>query len=124
MIHSIITESADETQRLGEAWAGEALPGWIIGLRGDLGAGKTQIVKGFAKGLGIEARVQSPTFALVHEYKAGRLPLYHLDLYRRDDETQSRGAGLEEYLHQQAGVTMIEWVDRWPELLRSAVEAF
>ena len=122
MIHSVTTNDAEQTQRIGEAWAQEAFPGWIVGLRGDLGAGKTQIVKGFARGLGIDARVQSPTFALVHEYKAGRLPLYHLDLYRLDDETQIRGAGLEEYLYQHSGVTIIEWVDRWAELLPSAIE--
>ena len=124
MIHSVTTNNADETQRLGEEWARTASPGWIIGLRGDLGAGKTQIVKGFAKGLGIEARVQSPTFALVHEYKTGQLPLYHLDLYRLENEAQIRGAGLEEYLEQRSGVTMVEWVDRWPELFPSALEAF
>jgi tRNA threonylcarbamoyladenosine biosynthesis protein TsaE len=120
MIHSIVTETQEETQQLGETWAREALPGWIIGLRGDLGAGKTQIVKGFAKGLSIEARVQSPTFALVHEYKAGRLPLYHIDLYRLENESQIHGAGLEEYLYQSSGVTIIEWIDRWPELLPPA----
>jgi tRNA threonylcarbamoyladenosine biosynthesis protein TsaE len=120
MIHSIVTKTQEETQQLGEIWAQEAFPGWIIGLRGDLGAGKTQIVKGFAKGLSIEARVQSPTFALVHEYKGGRLPLYHIDLYRLDNESQIRGAGLEEYLYQSSGVTIIEWIDRWPELVPAA----
>src|SRR5215212_194921 len=100
MIQSIVTHSEGETQQLGQNWAQLAFPGWIIGLRGDLGAGKTQIVKGFAKGLGIEARVQSPTFALIHEYKGGRLPLYHIDLYRLENEAQIRGAGLEEDLYQ------------------------
>ena len=117
MIQSIVTHSEVETQQLGQDWAQLAFPGWIIGLRGDLGAGKTQIVKGFAKGLRIEPRVQSPTFALIHEYKGGRLPLYHLDLYRLETEAQIRGAGLEEYLYQTAGVTIIEWIDRWPELV-------
>ena len=117
MTHSVLTNSAEETQRLGETWSQQALPGWIIGLRGDLGAGKTQLVKGFARGLGISGRVQSPTFALVHEYAGGRLPLYHLDLYRLENEAQIRGAGLEEYLYQSSGVTLIEWIDRWPELV-------
>ena len=121
MTHSVVTNSPEETQRLGEAWGREAQPGWIIGLRGDLGAGKTQIVKGFAKGLGIETRVQSPTFGLVHEYSGGRLPLFHLDLYRLDNEDQIRRTGLEEYLYQKNGVTIIEWVDRWPQLLPAAL---
>lgn len=123
MTHSVLTNSAEETQGLGEAWSREAEPGWIIGLRGDLGAGKTQIVKGFAKGLGIAARVQSPTFGLVHEYSGGRLPLFHLDLYRLESEEQIRRAGLEEYLYQKSGVTIVEWVDRWAELLSQANSA-
>ncbi len=122
MTHSVLSNSAEETQRLGEAWGREAHPGWIVGLRGDLGAGKTQIVKGFARGLGVEARVQSPTFGLVHEYSGGRLPLFHLDLYRLENEEQIRRAGLEEYLYQKNGVTIIEWVDRWPQLLPSPVQ--
>ena len=117
MISSVVTHSADETQRLGESWGKESFPGWIIGLRGELGAGKTQIVKGFAKALAIDDRVHSPTFALVHEYGGGRLPLYHLDLYRLENEAQIRSAGLEEYLYQTRGVTIIEWIDRWPDLL-------
>jgi tRNA threonylcarbamoyladenosine biosynthesis protein TsaE len=116
MTHSIVTNSAEQTQDVGEAWGREAQAGWILGLRGDLGAGKTQIVKGFAKALGIKARVQSPTFGLVHEYSGGRLALFHLDLYRLENEEQIRRAGLEEYLYQKSGVTIIEWVDRWPQL--------
>ena len=66
MLQTIVTRSPDETHALGERWARGAKPGWIIGLVGDLGAGKTQLVKGIAKGLGITSRVQSPTFTLVH----------------------------------------------------------
>jgi tRNA threonylcarbamoyladenosine biosynthesis protein TsaE len=117
MTQSVVTNTAEETQRLGEVWGREAQPGWIVGLRGDLGAGKTQIVKGFAKAVGVDARIQSPTFALVHEYKGGRLPLFHLDLYRLENEAQIRGAGLEQYLYQNSGISIVEWVDRWPELV-------
>jgi tRNA threonylcarbamoyladenosine biosynthesis protein TsaE len=116
MTHTIVTHSPGETERLGTRWGEEAGCGWIFGLKGELGAGKTQLVKGIAKGLGVSARVQSPTFVLVHEYPGGRLPLYHLDLYRLDDEKAIRGAGLEQYFYQRNGVTVIEWVDRWPEL--------
>lgn len=97
---------------LGEAW-GLALPaGSVIGLRGDLGAGKTQLVKGVAWGLGITTPVLSPTFALVNTYNEGRLPLYHLDLYRLETLEQIVAAGLEEYL-STPGVTIIEWAERW-----------
>ena len=123
MTHSVISNSAEETQRVGEAWGREAQAGWIIGLRGDLGAGKTQIVKGFARSLGIQSRVQSPTFGLVHEYSGGRLALFHIDLYRLENEEQIRRAGLEEYLFQQSGVTIIEWVDRWAQLLPPEVRS-
>ena len=68
----------------------------MIGLQGGLGAGKTQLVKGFARGLGIAARVQSPTFALVNHYEGGRLPLFHLDLYRLETPQQIAAAGLDE----------------------------
>src|SRR6516164_503623 len=107
-----ISHSPAETEALGEAWGRSAQAGQVIGLSGDLGAGKTQFVKGFARGLGISARVQSPTFALVNEYLGGRLPLYHLDLYRLETAAQINSAGLDEYLSPD-GVTIIEWAERW-----------
>ena len=108
---TIISHSVEETQALGESWGRAARAGWVIGLSGDLGAGKTQLAKGLARGLGISARVQSPTFALVGIYTEGRLPLYHLDLYRLDTPEQVAGAGLEEFLKPD-GVTVIEWAER------------
>jgi len=106
---------------LGERWGRAAQPGWVIGLSGDLGAGKTQFVKGFARGLGSTARVHSPTFALLNEYEGGRLRLFHLDLYRLNGRADVRGAGLEDYLIQPAGVTLVEWIERWqPETERGA----
>ncbi len=83
----------------------------MIGLCGDLGAGKTQLVKGLARGLGITTRVHSPTFALVNIYAGGRLTLFHLDLYRLETREQIRAAGLEEYL-EPTGVTVVEWAER------------
>jgi tRNA threonylcarbamoyladenosine biosynthesis protein TsaE len=108
-----ISHSPEETVALGEQWGRAAQPGWVIGVSGDLGAGKTQLVKGLARGLGITDRVHSPTFAIVNEYGGGRWPLFHLDLYRLETPAQIRAAGLEEYLHQTRGVTVIEWVERW-----------
>lgn len=109
------SHSPDDTAALGERWGREAAAGWIIGLSGDLGAGKTQLVKGIARGLGIEERIHSPTFALVNEYAGGRLSLAHLDLYRLDTAEQIHGAGLDEYFSHPPGVVVVEWCERWPE---------
>lgn len=97
---------------LGELWGRDAKPGWVIAVSGDLGAGKTQLVKGIARGLGIQERVHSPTFNLVNVYSGGRIPLFHLDLYRLESPEQIFAAGLEEYLNP-AGVAVIEWAERW-----------
>jgi tRNA threonylcarbamoyladenosine biosynthesis protein TsaE len=115
------TRTPAETEALGEAWGSEAQAGWVFGLIGDLGAGKTQLVKGLAKGLAMRARILSPTFTLVHEYGDGRLPLYHLDLYRLENEAAIRSAGLDQYLYQKEGVTVVEWADKLPEL--ASIEA-
>jgi tRNA threonylcarbamoyladenosine biosynthesis protein TsaE len=112
---TFISHSPGETLALGESWGREARSGWIIGLSGGLGAGKTQLVKGIARGLGIKARIQSPTFALVNEYNEGRLPLAHLDLYRLDRPEQITGTGLDEYFRRPSGIVVIEWCERWPE---------
>jgi tRNA threonylcarbamoyladenosine biosynthesis protein TsaE len=107
-----ISHSPAETEDLGAAWGHEARRGWVLGLSGDLGAGKTRLVKGLARGLGISECVHSPTFSLVNIYGGGRLPLYHLDLYRLESREQITAAGLEEYI-QPDGVTVIEWAERW-----------
>src|SRR6185437_5122949 len=100
-----------ETESLGEQWGREAKPGFVIALSGDLGAGKTQLVKGIARGLGITSRVYSPTFTLVNVYSGGRLILFHLDLYRLETREQILSAGIEEYLNPD-GVAVIEWAER------------
>ena len=84
--------------------------GDVIALSGDLGAGKTQFAKGFAEGLGVGATVNSPSFVLMAEY-AGRLPLFHLDLYRLADASEAIGGGLIDE-RQADGVTLIEWAER------------
>jgi len=107
-----ISHSPSETEALGETWGREADNGLVIGLCGELGAGKTQLVKGLARGLGSNARVHSPSFSLVNIYSGGRLPLFHLDLYRLETREQIAAAGLEQYF-SPAGVTVIEWAERW-----------
>jgi tRNA threonylcarbamoyladenosine biosynthesis protein TsaE len=122
---TLISHSPAETLALGEQWGRAAQSGLVIGLSGDLGAGKTQFVKGLALGLGITARVHSPTFALLNIYNGGRLALFHLDLYRLDTAEQIDAAGLEDYL-TPAGVTVIEWAERWfgpPGRARSPLRA-
>jgi len=108
---TIISKSPEETQAIGESWVTEVESGWVIGLTGDLGTGKTQLVKGLARAMGITKPVTSPTFTLVCEYEAN-LPLYHLDFYRLKDNTEIIKAGLEPYF-SPTGVTVIEWADRW-----------
>ena len=104
----IPTSSAEETQRLGQQIGRCVTAGMVIGLCGDLGAGKTCLVKGIATGLGIAAEeVVSPTFTLVTEHYRGRIPLYHLDLYRLEGVAFEE-LGFEEYLFGR-GVAVIEW---------------
>lgn len=110
---TFISHNPAETESLGEEWGRQAKSGWVVGLSGDLGAGKTQLVNGLARGLGAAGRVSSPTFALVHEYRGGRLPLFHLDLYRLNTREQIVGAGLETYLTRPRGVAVVEWIERW-----------
>jgi tRNA threonylcarbamoyladenosine biosynthesis protein TsaE len=108
---TFISRSAAETAGLGEDWGRGARRGLVLGLSGDLGAGKTQLVRGLARGLGIASKVHSPTFSLVNIYSGGRLPLFHLDLYRLETREQIFAAGLEDYFKPE-GVTVIEWAER------------
>ena len=107
----ISSYSPADRERLGEQLVRAARRGLVIALSGDLGAGKTQFVRGLARGLGISRRVHSPTFTLVNEYGGGRLKLFHLDLYRLETAEQILSAGIEEYLKPD-GVSVIEWAER------------
>jgi len=108
---TFISHSPADTEALGEKLGRAAQRGWVIALNGDLGAGKTQFVRGLARGLDCAGRVHSPTFTLVNEYGGGRLKLFHLDLYRLETPTQILSAGIEEYL-QPDGVAGSEWAER------------
>jgi len=108
---TVASRSAASTQGLAAGLAGVACSGDLIALIGELGAGKTQFAKGFAAGLGIDATVNSPSFVLMAEY-AGRLPLYHVDLYRLAGAEEALGGGLLDG-RQADGVTLVEWADRF-----------
>jgi len=109
-----ISHSPADTEALGEKLGRTVAHGQVIALSGDLGAGKTQFVRGLARGLGFTGRVHSPTFTLVNEYGGGRLKLFHLDLYRLETPEQIRSAGIDEYLTPD-GVSVIEWAERLEE---------
>ena len=108
---TFISHSPAETEALGERFGQTVKHGQVIALSGDLGAGKTQFVRGLARGLGVSGRVHSPTFTLVNEYGGGRLKLFHLDLYRLETSHQILNAGIEEYLSPN-GMAVIEWAER------------
>ena len=116
-----LTASADETRAVARTQAATLAPGAVVLLHGDLGAGKTVFVKGLAEGLGLDAdEVTSPTFTLVHEYRGGRLPLVHLDLYRLD-RTELDEVGLDPDQAAQ-GVVVVEWAERLSHRPPDAIE--
>jgi tRNA threonylcarbamoyladenosine biosynthesis protein TsaE len=112
-----LTNSANETIALGKQLGTRLVEGDMVALVGDLGSGKTWFTKGLAIGLGVspEMVITSPSFSLVNEYE-GRCPFYHMDLYRLEDVSDFRSAGLDHYLYEK-GVVAIEWADRWSEIL-------
>jgi tRNA threonylcarbamoyladenosine biosynthesis protein TsaE len=111
----VTTRSAEQTQALGATLGALARPGDRIALLGDLGAGKTQLAKGFATGLGVTEVVNSPSFTLMAEYE-GRLPLFHIDLYRLDGAVSALSGGLLDE-RQATGVTLSEWAERLGDAL-------
>ncbi|WP_214891606.1 tRNA (adenosine(37)-N6)-threonylcarbamoyltransferase complex ATPase subunit type 1 TsaE [Exiguobacterium sp. s142] len=104
-MYTLITHSAPETQAVAEKLAALVKAGTVITLNGDLGAGKTTFTQGFANGLGVTRNVNSPTFTIMKQYQ-GRLPLYHMDVYRLEDTGDD--IGLEEYINGD-GVAIVEW---------------
>ncbi len=119
VIQRCLTVQAEETRALGVRLGRWARAGDMVACRGALGAGKTTFVQGFAEGYGVgsDDYVRSPTFALVHAYH-GRTPLYHFDFYRFSCCTEVEDIGFEEYLDAR-GVVIVEWADKFPELLPS-----
>ena len=111
------TKSAFQTIQIGKSIGSRLLPGDVVALVGELGAGKTQFIKGLAAGVGIgnPAYISSPSFKLVNEYP-GKINLYHIDLFRLEGEKEAEELGLEDYF-QGRGITAIEWADKISSLL-------
>ena len=118
-VRTRVTQSELETQSAGRDLAATLDSGAVILIHGDLGAGKTALIRGLAEGLGVPAdAVSSPTFTLIQEYRGGRLPLFHVDLYRLDDPREIDDLGLEEIAAD--GVLAIEWAEKLPRRLANA----
>lgn len=113
---TILLHSEQEVMEYGMRLGREAVAGQVIALTGDLGAGKTTLTKAIAAGLGISETITSPTFTIVKEYRSGRLPLFHFDVYRIGDLDEMYELGYEEYFFGE-GVCVIEWADLIDELI-------
>lgn len=107
---TINIKNEEETKEFGLKIGQEAVPGQVIGLIGDLGTGKTTLTKYIARGLGVEENISSPTFMIVREYHGGRMPLYHLDVYRIGDPEELFDIGADEYFDGD-GLCVVEWAD-------------
>ena len=112
-----VTRSADETERVGERLGRRLVPGDVVALSGELGAGKTCFIRGLARGLGVTQGVSSPTFVIVNQY-TGRMPVFHIDAYRTESLTELLDIGFDEYVSGDS-VTVIEWSDKLEPLLPS-----
>ena len=121
MTTSHTTRSEAETIAVGRECGATLKAGAVVLLVGDLGAGKTAFTRGLAQGLGVAPEeVSSPTFTLVQEYRSGRLPLFHVDLYRLDDPREIDDLGLDEIAEN--GVLAIEWADKWRDAPRDVIK--
>ncbi len=113
-IYKYTSRNENDTVALAQNIESEKFPNMVICLDGELGSGKTVFVKGFAHALGIEDNITSPTFNIIKEYNSGELPLYHMDVYRLDKD--SNDIGIEDYFNK-GGVTLIEWADIITDIL-------
>ena len=113
---TFISNSPAETETIGRQLAEDVNVGSVLALKGELGSGKTLFTKGLVAGLGSTAAVTSPTFAIVHEYQGGRLPVYHFDFFRLENREAAARLGLDDYFFGE-GLSVIEWADRFPDLV-------
>ena len=112
----MITHSVKETRAFGEKLAVSLRKGDVILLEGELGAGKSELARGIAKGLGVTETVTSPSFTILNVYESGRYPLYHFDWYRLESAEELYELGMDEYLGGD-GVAVVEWPERCPEVI-------
>ena len=113
---TFISNSPAETDAIGRQLAERIDVGAVLALKGELGSGKTLFVKGLVAGLGSSAEVTSPTFTIMHEYRGGRLPVYHFDFFRLEDSESLARLGLDDYFFGD-GLSVIEWADRFPKFI-------
>ncbi len=113
---TFISNSPAETESIGRQFANNVDAGSVLALKGELGSGKTQFTKGLVAGLGSSVLVASPTFTIIHEYPGGRLPVYHFDFFRLEDQESAARLGLDDYFFGD-GISVIEWADRFPEFI-------
>ncbi len=111
---TVETHSAAETRALGERLAGHLRAGDVLVLQGELGAGKSELTRGIAAGLGVSETVTSPSFTILNVYESGKCPLYHFDWYRLESADELYELGLDEYLGGD-GIAVVEWAERCPE---------
>ena len=115
-----ITNSPEETEKIGAALGKRIKPGTVIAYRGDLGAGKTAFTRGLARGLGSAELVTSPTYTIVNEYLGGRIPLFHFDMYRLHSSDDLWDIGWEDYL-ERGGVCAVEWSENVADALEDPI---
>ena len=115
-----LTNSPEETEKIGVALAKILQPGTVIAYRGDLGAGKTAFTRGLARGLGANEQVTSPTYTIVNEYLSGRMPLFHFDMYRLGSADELFDIGWDDYL-DRGGVCAVEWSENVEEAMENAI---
>ena len=115
-----ITNSPEETEKVGQALGEVLQPGTVLAYTGDLGAGKTAFTRGLARGLGCSEAVTSPTYTIVNEYLSGRMPLFHFDMYRLGSADDLWDIGWEDYLERN-GVCAVEWSENVEEAMDGAI---
>ena len=115
-----ITQSPEETEKIGVMLGEKLNSGSIIAYRGDLGAGKTAFTRGLARGLGCTEQVTSPTYTIVNEYLSGRIPLFHFDMYRLRSSDDLWGIGWDDYL-DRGGVCAVEWSENVADAMEDAI---
>jgi len=115
-VATFISNSAAETEVIARRVAEDLVAGAVLALKGELGSGKTLFTQALVAALESDAAVTSPTFTIVHEYQGGRLPVYHFDFFRLENRESAVRLGLEDYFFSD-GVSVIEWADRFPDLI-------